>query len=121
MHGFGALSSPKVVAAFDLCRFHRLVDLGGATGHLAIAACEHYPELHGVVFDLPRVIEVARDEMRRTPAGARIELIEGDFFRDELPEADLYAVGRILHDWSDEKIGVLLTRSTGAFPSGVDC
>src|SRR5215472_1487518 len=35
MHGFGMLTSPKVVATFDLSRFHRLVDLGGATGHLA--------------------------------------------------------------------------------------
>ena len=38
MHGLGLGSSPKVVEAFDLSRFRRLVDLGGATGHLAIAA-----------------------------------------------------------------------------------
>ncbi|MEO7143058.1 MAG: class I SAM-dependent methyltransferase, partial [Bryobacteraceae bacterium] len=43
MHGFGQLSSPSVVAAFDLSRFTRLVDLGGATGHLALAAVERYP------------------------------------------------------------------------------
>ena len=48
MHGLGLLSSPKVVAAFDLARFRKLVDLGGATGHLAIAACERYPQLHAV-------------------------------------------------------------------------
>ena len=47
------LSSPTVVAAFDLRGFRRLVDLGGATGHLAIAACERYPELRAAVFDLP--------------------------------------------------------------------
>ena len=40
MHGYGVISSPQVVAAFDLSRFRRLVDLGGATGHLAIAACQ---------------------------------------------------------------------------------
>ena len=43
MHGFGRLSSPAVVAAFDLSRFRRLVDLGGGTGHLAEAARERYP------------------------------------------------------------------------------
>jgi len=32
MHGFGALTSPTVVEAFDLNRFRCLVDLGGATG-----------------------------------------------------------------------------------------
>jgi O-methyltransferase. len=34
------------------------VDLGGATGHLAIAACERYLELEATVFDLPEVIPV---------------------------------------------------------------
>src|SRR5262249_14899532 len=43
MHGFGLVSSPHVVAAFDLSRFRFLVDLGGATGHLAVAACQRYP------------------------------------------------------------------------------
>jgi acetylserotonin O-methyltransferase len=113
MHGFGLLSSQGVVAAFDLSRFHRFVDLGGATGHLAIAACERYPDLRAAVFDLPRVIEVARAEVARaevgrTPVAARIDLIAGDFFTGDLPEADLFALGRILHDWSDEKIGTLL-------------
>src|SRR5436189_247014 len=42
MHGQGLLSSPHVVAAFDLGRFRRLVDLGGATGHLVVAACQRY-------------------------------------------------------------------------------
>ena len=59
MHGLGTLSSPLVVAAFDLSGFRHMVDLGGATGHLAMAAAEKYPELHIAVFDLPRVIEHA--------------------------------------------------------------
>ena len=61
MHGFGVLSSPRVVEAFDLSPFRRLVDLGGATGHLAVAACERYPELQATLFDLPPVIEFARE------------------------------------------------------------
>jgi acetylserotonin O-methyltransferase len=63
MHGFGVLSSPRVVAAFDLSRFHRLVDLGGATGHLAVAACERYSHLRAAVFDLPPVVEFAREQV----------------------------------------------------------
>lgn len=119
MHGFGLLSSPKVVAAFDLSRFRRLVDLGGATGHLAVAACERYPSLRATVFDFPRVIEMAREEVQRSPAvSPRIELIAGDFFRDELPDADLFAAGQILHDWSHEKIRILLDRIYRRLPDG---
>jgi acetylserotonin N-methyltransferase len=114
MHGFGRLSSPAVVSAFDLSGFRRLVDLGGATGHLAMAAAERYPGMRAAVFDLPRVIEFARDFTRGTP----VELIEGDFFADPLPPADLYAVGQILHDWDEDKIGTLLRRIYSALPGG---
>src|SRR5205814_8820751 len=73
MHGFGLISSPQVVAAFDLGRFHRLVDLGGATGHLAIAACQRYPSLHAVVFDLEGVVPYAREMAASSPCADRID------------------------------------------------
>jgi acetylserotonin O-methyltransferase len=106
MHGFGQLSSPAVVAAFDLSRFRRLVDLGGGTGHLAQAARARYPQLETAVFDLPAVARTYPDT------------IEGDFFTDPLPEADLYSLGRILHDWSEEKIRRLLAKIYTALPAG---
>jgi acetylserotonin N-methyltransferase len=118
MHGFGVLSSPRVVGAFDLSRFHRLVDLGGATGHLAVAACERYPHLRAAVFDLPPVVEFAREQVALSPAAGRVDLIPGDFFLDDLPEADLFAVGRILHDWSEEKIRRLLRKIFERLPAG---
>jgi acetylserotonin O-methyltransferase len=118
MHGFGQLSSPHVVKAFDLSGFRRIVDLGGGTGHLVIAACERYPELRGAVFDLPRMMPIAREEVELSPAKSRIELLGGDFFSDDLPVADLYTVCRVLHDWSEEKIGILLRKVYAALPEG---
>jgi acetylserotonin N-methyltransferase len=106
MHGFGRLSSPAVVAAFDLSRFRRLVDLGGGTGHLAEAARQQYPQLEAAVFDLPAVARVFPGT------------IAGDFFADPLPPADLYSLSRILHDWSEDKINKLLHKVHGALPSG---
>ena len=110
LHGYGVISSPRVAAAFDLSRFKKLVDLGGGSGHFAIAACERYPNLRAAVFELPRVIEFAREMVQRSPAADRIEMIAGDFFTEALPEADLYSVGQILHDWSEDKIERLLDK-----------
>lgn len=118
MHGYGVISSPEVVAAFDLSRFRRLVDLGGATGHLAVAACRHYPDLRAVVFDLPGVIPLAREIVTETEVANRIEFTGGDFFTDPLPEADLVALGRILHDWSEEQCLALLQRIYDRLPVG---
>jgi acetylserotonin N-methyltransferase len=116
MHGLGVSTSPAVVRAFDLSRFSKIVDLGAATGHLAIAACEAWPELHGVVFDMEKVIAVAREFVAKSAAHNRIALQVGDFFLDELPQADLYALGRVLHDWPEEKIGQLLRRILDRLP-----
>ena len=113
MHGFGRLSSPAVVAAFDLSRFHRLIDLGGATGHLAIAAKHLYPHLEVAVLDLGPAVEFGREI-----SGDQVEWIAADFFADPLPPADLYSLGRILHDWSEDKIGVLLRKIFDVLPAG---
>ncbi len=118
MHGLGLLSSPKVVGAFDLSRFRRLVDLGGATGHLAIAACERYPQLQAVVFDLPQVIDSARAQIGQSNVAKRVSVAGGDFFRDTFPEADLFAMSRIVHDWSEEKIDPLLRKIHDRLPAG---
>ena len=118
MHGFGLISSPQVVSAFDLSRFRCLVDLGGATGHLAIAACERYPNLRGVVFDLADAVPLAREIVGQSNVADRITISAGDFFADPLPAGDLYALGRIVHDWSEEKIMLLLRRIFEHLPAG---
>jgi acetylserotonin N-methyltransferase len=94
------------------------VDLGGATGHLCIAACEAYPNLTAAVFDLASVQRFAQERIAASSVRDRIHFIPGDFFVDDLPPADLFSLGRILHDWSEDKIAHLLKRIYEALPSG---
>jgi acetylserotonin N-methyltransferase len=118
MHGLGMSTSPAVVGAFDLSGFKVLADLGAATGHLAITACEAYPDLKGIVFDMAPVIPIAREHIVASSARDRLSVQAGDFFADALPAADLYALGRILHDWGEDKIRLLLGRIYQALPAG---
>ncbi len=118
MHGLGLTTSPAVVSAFDLSSFHTLADLGAATGHLVIAACETWPNLQGIVFDLDKILPLAEEHIAASPAHNRIATCSGDFFSGELPPADLFALGRILHDWGEEKIRLLLRRIFDALPAG---
>src|SRR5262249_38798887 len=48
----------------------------------------------------------------------RIEVVAGDFFTDPLPAADLFAVGRILHDWAEDNIRRLLRAIHDRLPTG---
>lgn len=118
MNGFGVLASERTVRAFDLSRFRHLVDLGGATGHLAIAACQAYPNLQASVVDLPRVEPFAQEQIAQSQVSDRVRFITADFFTDALPSGDLYALGRILHDWDDTKTHALLAKIAAALPSG---
>jgi acetylserotonin N-methyltransferase len=118
MHGMGRLASPAAVAAFDLSGFTRMVDVGGATGHFVIEACHCYPQLQGIIFDLPAVVPVSRVYVSEAGMERRIHTVAGDFFTDPLPGADLYALGRILHDWSEEKVRFLLRKVCEHLPTG---
>lgn len=118
MHGLGLLGSPAVAAAFDLSRFERMVDVGGGTGHLVIEVCRRHARIAGCVFDLPSVTPVAKRYISEAGLAERIETANGDFFKDPLPPADLYALSRILHDWSDDKVRILLDKVAKALPAG---
>lgn len=114
MHAFGLISSPQIVAAVDLSPFTHLVDLGGATGHFALEASKRYAALRCTLFDLPQCIPLAQEML----ADSRVETLGGDFFAGPLPPADLYALGRILHDWTEKKIKKLLEKIHAALPPG---
>ncbi|NTU99703.1 MAG: hypothetical protein HGA55_01075 [Methanoregulaceae archaeon] len=64
---------------FPACR--RMVDLGGGHGLYAIALATANPVLEAVVFDLPEVIPLARENISRFRAG-RVRAMGGDFFTD---------------------------------------
>ncbi|QEL20286.1 class I SAM-dependent methyltransferase [Limnoglobus roseus] len=118
MHGFGTMSSPAVANVFDLSRFTTVADLGGATGHLTIALCKRWKHLKGIVFDLAAAVPLANEIVGTSGVADRIQVVAGDFFEDKIPSADLYTLGRILHDWSEAKCVKLLTRIYEALPKG---
>ncbi|XP_072850512.2 acetylserotonin O-methyltransferase [Pogona vitticeps] len=112
MHGLNAVWSicgRDVVTAFDLSPFMVIYDLGGGGGALAQECVSQYPNCTVTIFDLPKVIETAKKHFVSSEE-QRITFHEGDFFKDPIPEADLYILARILHDWTDEKCVHLLTK-----------
>ncbi|XP_041278060.1 probable bifunctional dTTP/UTP pyrophosphatase/methyltransferase protein isoform X3 [Onychostruthus taczanowskii] len=110
MHSIAHLTARDVATAFDLSRFKSACDLGGCTGALAHELVQVYPNLKVTVFDLPEVIENTSYFQPSGQHTAPVTFVSGDFFKDNLPEADLYILSRVLHDWPDEKIHVLLSK-----------
>ncbi|XP_058391328.1 acetylserotonin O-methyltransferase [Diceros bicornis minor] len=104
-----SVNGRSVLAAFDLSPFPLICDLGGCSGALAKECVSLYPGCQVTVFDIPEVVQTAKKHFPFLEE-ERISFREGDFFKDPLPEADLYILARVLHDWSDEKCSQLLAR-----------
>ncbi|NXO04709.1 ASMT methyltransferase, partial [Rhinopomastus cyanomelas] len=98
-----------VLAAFDLAPFTRICDLGGGGGALAREYVSLYPNSTVTIYDLPRVVQVAKEHFV-PPEEHRISFCEGDFFHDSIPEAELYILSKILHDWDDDTCRQLMAK-----------
>lgn len=109
MHSIVNVTGKDVATAFDLSSYKTACDIGGCTGAMAYQFTEAHPGLSVTVFDLPQVIDMRRHFQPKAHHD-RVSFVAGDFFKDDLPKADLYILARILHDWSDEKVHALLTK-----------
>ncbi|XP_036443303.1 probable bifunctional dTTP/UTP pyrophosphatase/methyltransferase protein isoform X1 [Colossoma macropomum] len=117
MHSIAKVTGKDVATAFDLSSFKTACDVGGCTGAMAYEFTRAHPGMSVVVFDLPPVIEM-RSHFQPKEQDDRVSFIAGDFFKDELPKADLYILARILHDWSDDKVHELLSKLSKACTPG---
>ena len=98
-----------VVRAFDFPPFRTLVDVGGGHGTLLTTVLHAHPQLHGIVFDQPQVVEGARSQIAREGLTSRCDVVAGDFFQAVPRGGDAYLLKSIIHDWDDEQSVALLT------------
>lgn len=85
-----------------------IVDIGGGTGALLQGILQENPELNGILFDSPEVVEQAKGRLPNSAVKDRCELVAGNFF-ERVPTADAYLLKYILHDWSDQDAGKILS------------
>lgn len=99
----------SAIASYDFKKFHTIYDIGGGYGQFMLALLKDNPNLKGMIFDLPEVIETLK---KRSPhlESPRCEFIAGDFF-ESIPEGgDAYLLKSVLHDWDEEKSEKILAK-----------
>lgn len=98
MHAVAALQADAIVAAVGPGGALRLLDVGGGPGTYTLAFLRAVPELRATLFDLPEVVEIARENASRAGLLARVDLVAGDLRADALPGGhDLAFVSAIVH------------------------
>ena len=94
------------------------VDVGGGTGELVRALMRANGELHGLVLDFPDAAAAARQAAAAEGLAARFSAVAGDFFA-AVPDADLYLLKAVLHDWdNDSCVRILRNCREAARPGG---
>jgi SAM-dependent methyltransferase len=104
MTSISGTENPVVAAGYDFSKVRTLVDVGGSHGHLLAAILKANRKLKGVLFDLPQVLDQARNApyVNDKQIAGRIELAAGDFFQSVPAGADAYIMKYIIHDWDDD-------------------
>jgi hypothetical protein len=109
-------SNEAVAEAYDFRPFSRVVDVGGGHGQLLSAILARNPHLTGVLFDLPAGVAAASAGLGGELP--RAELVAGDFFKAVPPNADVYVLKKVIHDWDDERATVILRNCRNAMSPG---
>ena len=94
------MNCPVIAASYPFSKFNKVIDVGGGHGSLLVHILKKYPDISGVLFDLPNVINSATEI--DDGIASRCEKVEGDFFNVVPRGGDLYIMQQIIHDWKDE-------------------
>jgi O-methyltransferase domain/Dimerisation domain len=117
MASISAISIGPVLGSYDFSGATTIADVGGAYGALLAAILRRHPNARGVLFDQPQVVAGAADVLG--DVDARVERVGGDFLTQTVPNADLYLLKHVLHDWDDEScVKILNNVRAGMGPAG---
>ncbi|WP_435102689.1 methyltransferase [Arhodomonas sp. AD133] len=84
--------------AGELRDAQRFLDLGGGPGLVAIELARANPALHGVIYDLPEPVTVARDNIEHARLTARLSVRGGDLIADGIGDGyDFVWCSSVLH------------------------
>lgn len=115
MTAMTAVEAQAVVAVAELPQTGTVVDVAGGRGTLLAAVLRSRPGLRGVLFDQPHVVGKAGSLL--DDVADRCEVVAGSFFEAIPPDAELYTLKDILHDWNDADAARILRTVRSAIPA----
>ncbi len=93
----------------DLSNNHQLLDIGGGSGGVSIALCEHFAHLHATVADLPQVVELTPSFINSSTARERIDTVAIDLCEQALPvNYDIAVMRSVIQVLGPQQIAAIL-------------
>jgi hypothetical protein len=119
MHAMTGVSMGAAIAIaqkFPWQKYENFVDIGAAEGGVPVQIALAHGHLTGGGFDLPVVQPIFDEYVASFNLSDRLRFYPGDFFADPLPQADVFVMGHILHDWDMEEKKTLLLKAYDSLP-----
>jgi len=108
-----------VLKAVEHRSIRRMLDLGGGSGAYSIAFARAVPGLKSEILDVPEVVPLAQDYVRKAGLIERISVRAGDMLRDPFGDNyDLILISAICHMFSPQKNLELLRKANSALAPG---
>jgi hypothetical protein len=111
-------SARAIAVLFPWDRYRTVIDIGCAEGSVPVQIALAHEHLAGGGFDLPSLGPFFADYVANAGLSDRLRFHPGDYFVDDLPEADVLILGHTLHNWGAETNHLLLKKAYAALPQG---
>ncbi|MGJ0503921.1 MAG: methyltransferase [Methylocystis sp.] len=118
MSGVSAGAAQAIADKFSWRDYKTFIDVGAAQGMVPVTVARAHSHLSGGGFDLAQVGPIFEEYVAANGLTDRLQFYPGDFFSDDLPNADVIVMGHILHDWDLEQKRMLLKKAYDALPEG---
>jgi hypothetical protein len=119
MTSITSLNVSLISSMYDFSQFNTIIDIGGGQGLLLSTILQNNPHIHGILFDLPFVIESAKQHIQSIDSrfdknandnniSSRCKLVAGNFFESIPSGADGYIFKNVILNWDDESVEKIL-------------
>jgi hypothetical protein len=118
MTGVHGRETTAMLEAYDFSGIGVLADIGAGNGEVISSILKKYPDMRGILFDQPSVIERTKANVAAAGLADRCRVVAGSFFEAVPAGADAYLMRHIIHDWDDDKAVTILRHCRKAMSKG---
>jgi protein-L-isoaspartate O-methyltransferase len=112
MNSRGAYLAGKLADAVSIRKYNKILDIGGGSGIYSAVLLNKNLKMTASVYEKTPMDRVAKYSINGFGLNKRIDVIQGDMFKENLPGGyDIHLISHVLHDWDINEVRYILNNS----------
>lgn len=103
-----ATENEIILGTYDFSSLGTIVDIAGGEGSLLAKILHKHPNMKGILFEQPHLIEIGKQLLTETGVIERCEFQGGNCFASVPEGGDAYLVKHVFQNWQDEQVIAVL-------------